>query len=158
MLEGRCQDIAFSLDRNFSLSLRSSEKLARNAGTAPWKSVQVAHGVAGRENGWTMSTLTTALAAPPEVAGTLSLLLPRLGAHGVDRLEVFQYGRPGEPRYWLAFLFADGRRYSLGTPELRGSPLEDQFADLMTQIADFTPRGLSLADELFGMSDAGGRR
>lgn len=69
-----------------------------------------------------------------------------LAAKGVQRLEVFPYSRPGEPSFWTAFLFVEGRRHCVGTPDLLNRPLADQLLDLVQQLDAFEPSLDGLAD------------
>ena len=82
---------------------------------------------------------TIELQVPVELVAPVSALLPELVAKGVRRLEVFSYARPGEPAYWLAFIVAGERRYSVGTPDLRHQELAEQLADLVRQVACWGP-------------------
>ncbi len=94
---------------------------------------------------------TIELVAQNEVALRLQFVLPRLAALGVRRLEVFLYGRPGDPLYWVAFLLGEDGRYSLGTPDLRHLPQDVQADDLVRQLDFWTPRPRGDA-ELLGTS------
>lgn len=91
-----------------------------------------------------MTHPSISLQAPAEFEPTLEPLLPGLAEHGVERLEVFTYGRPGEPLYLLAFMFCYGRRFSLGTPDQRDQPLETQLWDLVRQLLAFSPKESTL--------------
>lgn len=77
------------------------------------------------------------LVAPEELRSRLELLLPKLAEHHVCKVEVFADRRPGEPPFWVCFLFRHGRRHSLGTTELRDLPLDDQVPDLLRQLQAF---------------------
>ena len=82
---------------------------------------------------------TFELQVPVDLVEPVATLLPGLVAKGARRLEVFDYARPGEPPYWLAFIVAGERRYSVGTPDLRHQELADQLADLVRQLACWGP-------------------
>jgi hypothetical protein len=84
-----------------------------------------------------MTVAMPSLEAPEELRGALEPLLPRLAEQGVERLVVFSYGRPGEGLFWQAYLFVDGKRHSLGTPELRSTALDEQVPDLVRQLKAF---------------------
>jgi hypothetical protein len=81
--------------------------------------------------------MTPELVAPEELRGQLLELLPRLAAQGVRKVHAFSDHRPGEPPHWVCFLFVQGRRRSVGTPDLRGIPLADQVPDLLRQLRGF---------------------
>lgn len=83
------------------------------------------------------AAVTLVVDAPAELSSRLRDLVPHLQAEGVERLQVFAYGRPGEPVYYVAYLTVDGRRRTLGTPDLRHLPLERQADDLIAQLAEF---------------------
>jgi hypothetical protein len=100
-----------------------------------------------------MSPSLPALEAPAELVAALQPLLPRLAGQGVERLVVFSYSRPGEPQFWMAYLFVEGKRHSLGTPDLLALPLEGQAPDLVRQLKEFVPRSTLLADTLFDIPD-----
>ena len=74
---------------------------------------------------------------PSEQAALVENLLPLLERESVERLAVFPYRRPGEPQYWLAYLFVAGARHVVGTPDVRDLPLEDQLEDLLRQLRNF---------------------
>jgi len=76
---------------------------------------------------------------PIELVEPIAALLPGLVAKGARRVEVFSYARLGEPPYWLAFIFDDGERHVVGTPDLRNVPLTDQVADLVLQLTGWNP-------------------
>lgn len=86
-----------------------------------------------------VGTALPSLDAPAELRGTLEPFLPRLAGQGVERLVVFSYCGPGEPQFWLAYLFVDGQRHSLGTPDLRDRLLGEQLLDLVRQLEQFDP-------------------
>ena len=50
------------------------------------------------------------LKMPSEQAALVENLLPLLERESVERLAVFPYRRPGEPQYWLAYLFVGSVR------------------------------------------------
>lgn len=89
---------------------------------------------------------TPLLEASAELTPALQPLLPRLAAQGVERLVVFSYCRPGEPEFWLAYLFVYGKRHSLGTPDLLALPLEEQLPDLVRQLEGFNAPADALPD------------
>ncbi|KQY80915.1 hypothetical protein [Pelomonas sp. Root1444] len=97
-----------------------------------------------------MSPEPIVLEAPAELRLALEPLLPTLVGQGVERLVVFSYCRPGEPKFWLAYLFVDGKRHSLGTPDLLTLPLDAQVLDLVRQLETFRVPPTSLAAELLG--------
>jgi hypothetical protein len=43
----------------------------------------------------------------------------------------------GEPRYWLAYVYIDGRRHAFGTSELRHLTLDEQLPELRKQLKTF---------------------
>jgi hypothetical protein len=79
------------------------------------------------------------MSVPAELVERFARLFPTLVGRGVRRLEVFSYARPGEPSYWLAFLFTDADRQTLGTPDLRHLPLDTQAEDLARQLDHWRP-------------------
>lgn len=102
-----------------------------------------------------MSPEPIVLEAPAELRPTLEPLLSKLAGQGVERLVVFSYNRPGEPEFWTAYLFVDGKRHSLGTPDLLHFPLEGQVPELLRQLAAFNVPAASLAEKLLGMPAVG---
>ena len=80
------------------------------------------------------------LKTSPELSARIKELLPALEAQHVSSLSVFSYHRPGEPEFWLAYLYVDGSRHVAGTPDLRHLPLADQAEDLLRQLAGFAPK------------------
>jgi len=74
------------------------------------------------------------LQVPVDLVSPVAALLPALAGKGVRRLEVFSYGRPGEPPYWLAFIFDSEGRHAVGTPDLRQLPLDGQLPGLLEQL------------------------
>jgi hypothetical protein len=99
-----------------------------------------------------MTVVMPAFDAPDELREALEPLLPRLAGQGVERLVVFSYRRPGEAEFWTAYLFVDGKRHSLGTPDLLALPLDAQVLDLVRQLETFRVPPTSLAAELLGTS------
>jgi hypothetical protein len=99
-----------------------------------------------------MSPEPIVLEAPAELRPTLEPLLSKLAGQGVERLVVFSYSRPGEPQFWTAYLFIEGKRHSLGTPDLLTLPLDAQVLDLVRQLETFRVPPTSLAAELLGTS------
>lgn len=79
------------------------------------------------------------LVVPEELRSRLELLLPKLAEQHFRKVEVFSDRRPGERPFWVCFLFRDGRRYSLGTPDIRDLSLADQVPDLLRQLEAFAP-------------------
>lgn len=77
------------------------------------------------------------LKIPSDQAALVENLLPLLEREHVESLAVFPYGRPGEPQYWLAYLFVAGARHVVGTPDLRDLPLDNQLEDLLHQLRMF---------------------
>lgn len=77
------------------------------------------------------------LQMPLELKARVEALAAALERRRVGRMSVFSYGRPGEPTYWLAYLFVEGARHVLGTPDLRHRPLEEQLDDLLQQLSKF---------------------
>lgn len=73
----------------------------------------------------------------PDQASLVETLLPLLEREHVKELAVFTHSRPGEPQYWLAYLFVGGARHVVGTPDLRDLPLEEQLEDLLCQLRAF---------------------
>ena len=52
----------------------------------------------------------------------------------VDRVSIGRNHRPGEPEYWIAFVYDNaGKRHGLGTPNLQHLPLAEQAVDLCEQ-------------------------
>jgi hypothetical protein len=86
-----------------------------------------------------MSPRAPILEAPSDRRRSLERLIPSLTGLDVERLTVFAYMRPGEAAYWLAFLFIAGKRHSVGTPDLRGQSLDDQWPELLRQLESFKP-------------------
>jgi hypothetical protein len=82
------------------------------------------------------------LKAPDELLTPMEELLSLLAERGVSKVEVFPYHRPGEQPYWLCFLFMNGQRHSVGTPDLRHLPLADQAPDLLRQLRQFKATSL----------------
>lgn len=78
------------------------------------------------------------LQMPPELKAQVEALASLLDHRRVGRMTVFSYGRPGEPTYWLAYLFVEGTRHVLGTPDLRHRPLTEQLDDLLRQLSAFS--------------------
>lgn len=78
------------------------------------------------------------LQMPQELKARVEALVPGLERRRVGRMSVFSYGRPGEPPYWLAYLFVDGARHVLGTPDLRNCSLTEQLDDLLRQLSVFS--------------------
>lgn len=77
------------------------------------------------------------LQMPHELKARVEALAPALERRRVGRMSVFSYGRPGEPQYWLAYLFIAGARHVVGTPDLRHLTLEAQLEDLFRQLEEF---------------------
>lgn len=77
------------------------------------------------------------LQMPANSQARVEALLPTLESEHVDSLAVFPYCRPGEPQYWLAYLFVAGARHVVGTPDVRDLSLEDQLEDLLRQLRAF---------------------
>lgn len=86
--------------------------------------------------------MTIELIAPDELREQLRVVLPRLAKERVSKLHAFADSRPGEPPFWCCFLFVDGRRHSVGTPDLRELPLADQVPNLLHQLRQFHPTTL----------------
>jgi hypothetical protein len=82
------------------------------------------------------------LTAPDELSAPLTELLPHLAQRGVSKVEVFPYRRHGEQPYWLCFLFINGQRHSVGTPDLRHLPLPGQVPELLRQLRQFKAASL----------------
>lgn len=95
-----------------------------------------------------MTVVMPAFDAPDELREALEPLLPRLAGQGVERLVVFSYRRPGEAEFWTAYLFVDGKRHSLGTPDLLSLPLDAQVPELVRRLESFDPPDSALADRL----------
>jgi len=95
-----------------------------------------------------MSPEPIVLEAPAELCATLEPLLSKLAGQGVGRLVVFSYRRAGEPEFWTAYLFVDGKRHSLGTPDLLSLPLDAQVPELVRRLESFGPPDSALADRL----------
>jgi hypothetical protein len=76
----------------------------------------------------------------PEFEAQVRELLPRLERQAVSSLSVSSYCRPGEPRFWLAYLYVAGRRHVCATPDLREKPLTEQWPELLRQLHAFDPR------------------
>jgi hypothetical protein len=96
----------------------------------------------------TMTAATPELEAPAELRARLEPLLPWLGGQGVERLVVFSYCRPGEPKFWTAYLFVDGKRHTLGTPDQRDLELKEQLPHLLRQLETFQARTPTVPDQL----------
>ena len=87
------------------------------------------------------------LQVPVELGCLVEPLFPSLVSKGAGRVVVFSYARPGEPPYWLAFIFDGERRYGVGTLDLRRLPLRDQVANLLHQLENWrtpSPRSASM--------------
>lgn len=95
-----------------------------------------------------MNPETVLLEAPVGLHATLEPLLPALAGKGVKRLVVFSYRRAGEPEFWTAYLFVDGNRHSLGTPDLLSLPLDAQVPELVRRLESFGPPDSALAERL----------
>ena len=54
----------------------------------------------------------------------------------VQKVVIFSHHRHGEQRYWLAMVFAPGKRYGLGTPDLRPFTLAEQAQSLCQQLRE----------------------
>ncbi len=78
------------------------------------------------------------LKTSPELSARIRELLPTLEALGVSGLRVSSYHRPGEPEFWLAYLYVGGMRHDICTQELRHLPLAEQAEDLLRQLAGFS--------------------
>jgi hypothetical protein len=76
----------------------------------------------------------------PELEAQVRTLVPRLARQGVGSLSVSSYCRPGEPRFWLAYLYVAGRRHVCATPDLREKSLTEQWPELLRQLQAFDPR------------------
>jgi len=85
-----------------------------------------------------VSSTNVELKVPVDLVGPVAALLPELAAKGARRLEVFSYGRPGEPLFWQAFIFDRSGRHTVGTPDLRHLPLASQMPDLVRQLAEWS--------------------
>jgi hypothetical protein len=77
----------------------------------------------------------------PELEADVRELLPHLERLQVSSLSVSSYSRPGEPRFWLAYVYVDGRRHVRSTVERAGQPLVEQWPALLSQLIEFNPRG-----------------
>lgn len=75
-----------------------------------------------------------------ELKAPVEALVSSLEHQHVDRMTVFSYRRPGEPPYWLAYLFIAGARHVVGTPDLRHRTLAEQLDDLVRQLSEFQGR------------------
>jgi hypothetical protein len=75
----------------------------------------------------------------PEFEAQVRELLPRLERQGVSSLSVSSYSRPGEPRFWLAYLYVDGRRHVRSTADVQRTSLVEQWPALMEQLRAFDP-------------------
>jgi hypothetical protein len=75
----------------------------------------------------------------PEFEAQLREHVPRLERLGVSSLSISSYCRPGEPRFWLAYLYVGGRRHVCATPDLREKQLTEQWPELLKQLQTFDP-------------------
>lgn len=75
----------------------------------------------------------------PELEAQVRELVPHLERLQVTSLSVSSYSRPDEPRFWLAYVYVDGRRHVRSTVERAGQPLVEQWPGLMRQLQEFDP-------------------
>ena len=60
-----------------------------------------------------------------------------LAGQSVERVVVFNYRGPGEPKFWTAYPFVDGKSHTIGTSDLLALPLDGQAPDLIRQRETF---------------------
>lgn len=84
----------------------------------------------------------------PELTAAIQELLPALDGIKVTSVSIFPNARPGEPRFWTAYAYRDGRRNVFSTSELRHLPLAEQVPNLCEQLQTFVA-SKARADILF---------